>query len=258
MTMDAVKLKITELRKEYPGCPDGAVKVLDGVNLEVREGSFVSIVGLNGSGKSTLLRIIAGLEPFSRGEVVVNGRPIRGRAKGIGMVSQDVALLPWRTTLKNIEVGLEFMGVPRKERTDRAMRYIRSFGLNGFEHKYPKELSGGMRQKVAIARTLITKPDLVLMDEPFSALDCHTRNKLQSFLLDIWLCRKDTILFVTHDIEEAVYMSDTIVVLSSSPASVLESIIVDIPRPRDKMGVENNLLRRKVRELLKSVQASQV
>lgn len=255
MTVDTIKLNILGLSKEYPGSgSEDPVTVLEDVNLEVREGAFVSIVGINGSGKSTLLRIIAGLETFSRGQILINDRPIHGRVKGIGMVSQDVALLPWRTTLKNIETGLEIMGMPREERTDRAMEYIRSFGLEGFEYKYPKELSGGMRQKVAIARTLITMPELVLMDEPFSALDCHTRNKLQSFLLNIWSRRKDTILFVTHNIEEAVYLSDSIVIISSNPARVLKTIPVDIPRPRDRTDSESNSIRRKVRKLLETTQ----
>jgi NitT/TauT family transport system ATP-binding protein len=155
--------------------------------------------------------------------------------------------------LKNIEVGLEIKGLAPRERTSLAMDYIRAFELVGFESKYPRELSGGMRQKAAIARTLVTGPALLLMDEPFSALDCQTRNSLQAFLLGVWSRRKDTVLFVTHNIEEAVFLSDTIVVISQKPTKVLEVIPVDIARPRDRTGGESNSLRRYVLNLLRSM-----
>jgi NitT/TauT family transport system ATP-binding protein len=254
MTM-ASKLTIRDLGKDYPGQGgEGPLTVLDRIDLDVPTGAFVSIVGLNGSGKTTLLRIIAGLEPASRGSVRVNGRE-SGSCRGgdIGMVCQELALLPWRTVLKNIEIGLEIKGLAPKERTALAMDYIRTFGLEGFESKYPRELSGGMRQKAAIARTLVTGPALVLMDEPFSALDCQTRNNLQVFLLNVWSRRKDTVLFITHNIEEAVFLSDAIVVISQKPARVLEIIPVDIPRPRDRTGGENNSLRRYVLTLLRDI-----
>ncbi len=249
------KLTIRDLGKDYPGQGrEGPLTVLGCINLDVPAGAFVSIVGLNGSGKTTLLRIIAGLEPASRGSVLVNGRESgEGRGGDIGMVCQEVALLPWRTVLKNIEVGLEIKGLAPRERTSLAMDYIRAFELVGFESKYPRELSGGMRQKAAIARTLVTGPALVLMDEPFSSLDCQTRNNLQAFLLGVWSRRKDTVLFVTHNIEEAVFLSDTIVVISQKPAKVLEVIPVDIPRPRDRTSGENNSLRRYVIDLLRSM-----
>ncbi len=249
------KLTIRDLGKDYPGQGrEGPLTVLGCINLDVPAGAFVSIVGLNGSGKTTLLRIIAGLEPASRGSVLINGRESgEGRGGDIGMVCQEVALLPWRTVLKNIEVGLEIKGLAPRERTTLAMDYIRAFGLVGFESKYPRELSGGMRQKAAIARTLVTGPALVLMDEPFSALDCQTRNNLQAFLLGVWSRRKVTVLFVTHNIEEAVFLSDAIVVISQKPAKVLEVIPVDIPRPRDRTGGESNSLRRYVLDLLRSM-----
>jgi len=248
-------LTIRGLGKEFRGDgAEGGVAVLQHIDLDVPPGGFVSIVGLNGSGKTTLLRIIAGLEPASRGTVQVNGRDNPAPSEGnIGMVCQELALLPWRTILKNIELGLEIRGVEAKRRRSLAMDYIRAFGLSGFESRYPRELSGGMRQKVAIARTLITQPELVLMDEPFSALDCQTRNSLQSFLLDVWSRRGDTIVFVTHNIEEAIFLSDSIVVISRKPARVLETIPVTIPRPRHRECVENSesrVLRRRILELL--------
>lgn len=228
--------------------------MLQHIDLDVPSGGFVSIVGLNGSGKTTLLRIIAGLEPASRGTVRINGvdEPAP-RGGNIGMVCQELALLPWRTVLKNIELGLEIKGMEVKRRRSLAMDYIRAFGLSGFESRYPRELSGGMRQKVAIARTFITQPELVLMDEPFSALDCQTRNHLQSFLLDVWSRRGDTIVFVTHNIEEAIFLSDSIFVISKKPARVLETIPVTIPRPRNRKGVESGegaALRSHIVELL--------
>lgn len=249
----ASKLTIRDLCKDFPGHGrETPLRVLDGINLVVPAGAFVSIVGLNGSGKTTLLRIIAGLEPATQGTVLFNGlESDRLRAGDIGMVCQELALLPWRTLLKNIELGLEIKGLGATERTALAMDFIQAFGLEGYESKYPKELSGGMRQKAAIARTLVTGPELVLMDEPFSALDCQTRNNLQAFLLDVWSNRKDTVLFVTHNIEEAVYLSDFIVVISKKPARVLEVIAVDIPRPRDRTGSEINSVRRYVLNLLR-------
>lgn len=248
----ASKVTIRNLCKEYPGHGrEAPLRVLDGIDLDVPSGAFVSIVGLNGSGKTTLLRIIAGLEAASRGSVQINGTESDRSHRGdIGMVCQEVALLPWRTVLKNIELGLEIKKMAPRERRTLAVDYIRTFGLRGFESKYPRELSGGMRQKVAIARTLVTGPELVLMDEPFSALDCQTRNQLQAFLLGVWSSRRDTVLFVTHNIEEAVYLSDAIVVMSQKPAKVLEIVPVDIPRPRDRTGSENNSVRRHVLNLL--------
>jgi len=249
----AATLTIQDLGKTYNG--KGRVEplvVLERIDLDVPAGAIVSIVGLNGSGKTTLLRIIAGLERPSRGTVLVDGREaaIRGRG-GIGMVCQEVALLPWRTVRQNIEIGLELMGMRSSERTALSMEYLQAFGLTECEGKYPKELSGGMRQKAAIARTLAAGPELVLMDEPFSALDCQTRNRLQAFLLDIWSRRGDTILFVTHNIEEAIFLSDRIVVISPKPSRVVDILAVDIPRPRERTDRESNMLRRRVFDMLR-------
>jgi NitT/TauT family transport system ATP-binding protein len=215
----------------------------------------VSIVGLNGSGKTTLLRIIAGLEPASAGEARIGGGLVAPGSHAVGMVSQELALLPWRTTLGNVELGLELRGVPAAQRRERALEYIRAFGLSGFEDKFPRELSGGMRQKAAIARALAPNPELLLLDEPFSALDCQVKTRLQRFLMDVWTERRDTVLLVTHDIEEAVLLGDIVVVISQAPARVLKVIDVDLPRWRDRTGEAFNVQRREVLELLKDVAA---
>ena len=248
----AASLIIHKVSKSYHG-KDGTppLAVLENLDFTVPEGAIVSLVGLNGSGKTTLLRIIAGLEPPSRGTVEV--RYAAGNSApphDIGMVFQEVSLLPWRTVRENIEIGLELLGRPALERRAVALEFMEIFGLAEYENKYPKELSGGMRQKAAIARTLAPSPGIVLMDEPFSALDCQTRNKLQAFLLDVWSTRRDTILFVTHNGEEAVFLSDQIVVISTKPSRVIEVIPIDIPRPRDRTDPACNDIRRHILDCL--------
>ncbi len=254
--MMSSSLSIRGLCKAFP--PQNGrepLAVLAGIDLEVPAGAFVSIVGLNGSGKTTLLRIIAGLEPATSGEARIGGGLVAPGSHAVGMVSQELALLPWRTTLGNVELGLELRGVPAAQRRARAMEYIRAFGLAGFEDKFPRELSGGMRQKAAIARALAPNPELLLLDEPFSALDCQVKTRLQRFLMDLWTERRDTVLLVTHDIEEAVLLSDIVVVISQAPARVLKVFTVDLPRWRDRTGEEFNAQRREVLELLKDVAA---
>ncbi|MEA4857126.1 MAG: ABC transporter ATP-binding protein [Solidesulfovibrio sp.] len=248
----AATLTVRDLGKTYPAAGDRpAVTVLDGVSLDVAAGSIVSVVGLNGSGKTTLLRIIAGLEPPSQGSILIDGRPpVPGGSGGIGLVGQDVALLPWRTVRDNIALGLELQRLPTARRFELARQYEDAFGLADWADRYPKELSGGMRQKAAIARTLVASPGVVLMDEPFSALDCQTRNRMQAFLLDVWATRRDTILFVTHNIEEAVLVSDHIIVLTPKPSRVEEILAVDLPRPRLRTDAAVNALRSNIFETL--------
>ncbi len=247
----ALSLQIIGLKKSYPGKgPEDAVRVFDGIDLSIDQGEFVSIIGPSGCGKTTLLRIVAGLEKKTRGEVLLDGRPLSGCDDRLGMVFQEYALFPWRKLIHNIELGLEIKGVPPAKRRARAMEYVRAFGLEGFENRFPKELSGGMKQRVAIARTLIANPQVVLMDEPFGSLDSQTRNNLQDFLLRVWADRKDTVLFVTHNVDEAVYLSDRIAVLSARPARILKIFEVELARPRDRTSQEANLLRRKVLALL--------
>jgi NitT/TauT family transport system ATP-binding protein len=246
-------LELIGLTKAFDGRNgDAQLHVLEDIHCRVEEGMFVSIVGPSGCGKTTLLRIIAGLERPSSGKVVIDGREIAYETDRIGLVFQEYALFPWLTTLQNIQLGLEIMGKPKKERFEAAMDYINRFGLSGFENRYPRELSGGMQQRVAIARTLITDPKVTLMDEPFGSLDSQTRNDLQAFLLSLWETQKVTIIFVTHNVDEAVFLSDDILVLSSRPARIVDRFPVDCPRPRDRTSADCNAIRKKVLETLEA------
>jgi ABC-type nitrate/sulfonate/bicarbonate transport system ATPase subunit len=245
-------LELIGLSKEFGDETTGkAVKVLNDLHYRVEEGHFVSVVGPSGCGKTTLLKVIAGLEGTTAGRVLLDGRDVDYGRDRIGLVFQEYALFPWRTTIQNIQTGLEIMGVERRQRLEAAMEYVRSFGLEGFENRYPRELSGGMQQRVAIARTLITSPRVVLMDEPFGSLDSQTRNEMQEFLLRLWQERGETIIFVTHNVDEAVFLSDHIVALSSRPASIIGSFEVPCPRPRDRTSLECNEIRRAVLKSLK-------
>ena len=230
--------------------PGESVHVLDNLQHRIENGRFISIVGPSGCGKTTLLRIIAGLEKASAGKVLLDGKELIQGTQEVGLVFQEYALFPWRTTFKNIEMGLEIKGVDKEKRRSTAMEYIRTFDLSGFENRYPKELSGGMKQRVAIARTLIMNPRVVLMDEPFGSLDSQTRNAMQEFLLRIWQKRTDTIVFVTHNVDEAVFLSDEIVVLSKRPAKIIKILKVEYPRPRDRTSEECNNIRRDVLRVL--------
>jgi len=243
---------LSGISKSYGGERGGErVPVLKDIRYRIDHGKFVSLIGPSGCGKTTLLRIIAGLEKASSGRLFLEGREIAYGKDLIGLVFQEYALFPWRTALQNIEMGLEIMGVPRRQRLGAAIEYVRGFGLSGFENRYPHELSGGMQQRVAIARTLIMKPRLVLMDEPFGSLDSQTRNEMQEFILQVWQQRGDTIIFVTHNVDEAVFLSDRIVVLSRRPATISRSFEIDCPRPRDRTSLECNAFRRAVLEELR-------
>ncbi|MFI6509488.1 ABC transporter ATP-binding protein [Streptosporangium sp. NPDC050855] len=199
---------------------------VQGVDLDVREGEFLTLVGPSGCGKFTLLDLIAGLTAPTGGEILIDGEVVNGPGLDRGVVFQQYALFPWRTALGNIEFGLEAKAVPRKERRERARHYLDLVGLGGFEHRYPHELSGGMRQRVAIARSLAFDPDVLLMDEPFAALDAQTRESLQEELLRIWEKTKKTVVFITHGIDEAVYLGQRVAVMTSRPGRIKR--IVDI------------------------------
>lgn len=216
----------------------GEVLVLDGVNVTLYEGEIVSLLGRSGSGKSTLLRIICGLIEPSSGSVTYKGQPLHGPARGVAMVFQTFALFPWLTVLQNVEAGLEAQGIPVAERRKRALAAIDLIGLDGYENAYPRELSGGMRQRVGFARALVVDPALLLMDEPFSALDVLTAETLRTDLLDLWTQGRmpiRSILIVTHNIEEAVFMCDRILVLSSNPGRVVSEIRVPFTHPRNRL-----------------------
>jgi NitT/TauT family transport system ATP-binding protein len=218
--------------------PDGqALPVLDGVSFTLAEGEIVALLGKSGSGKSTLLRCVAGLIAPTAGMVAYRGVPLTGANPGVSMVFQSFALLPWLTVQQNVELGLEARGVPSAERADRALAAIDTIGLDGFESAYPKELSGGMRQRVGFARAIVTEPDALLMDEPFSALDVLTAENLRNELIKLWEghgAPVKSILIVTHNIEEAVLLADRVLVLSSNPGRIKAELAVELPRPRDR------------------------
>lgn len=229
-------IEVKDISKAFRQDVQQRLLVLDKVNFSLHEGEIVALLGKSGSGKSTLLRILAGLTRPTKGEVLYHGDAIKGPAQGLAMVFQHFALMPWLTVFDNVELGLTAMGVPRDERRERALRYIDMVGLDGFESAYPKELSGGMCQRVGLARALAVEPDVLLMDEPFSALDVLTAENLRGDLMDLWKERKaqiKSILLVTHNIDEAVAMADRILVFGSDPGHVRATIDVPLPHPRD-------------------------
>jgi NitT/TauT family transport system ATP-binding protein len=230
-------LTVQGCRQAYHKEASADLVVLDDVQLDLREGEIVALLGRSGSGKSTLLRIVAGLLTPTAGDVLWRGRKIVGPAEGVAMVFQSFALFPWLTVRENVELGLEARGVPRAEREKRAEDAIDLIGLGGFESAYPKELSGGMRQRVGLARALVVHPDLLLMDEPFSALDVLTAENLRTDLIDLWSEGKlplKSVLMVTHNIEEAVLMADRILVFQSNPGRVANELRVPFPHPRNR------------------------
>jgi NitT/TauT family transport system ATP-binding protein len=228
-----VKLLVRDLGVVFTRRRGGTVAALNNLSLCVRDEEFVSIVGPSGCGKSTLLRIIAGLIRPSAGEVFVDARPVEGPGADRGMVFQSYTLFPWLTVQGNVEFGLKLRGQPVEERTQTARRYIELVGLQGTEPAYPKELSGGMQQRVAIARALANDPSILLMDEPFGALDAQTRAIMQELLLRVWEQTHKTVLFVTHDIDEAVLLSDRIYAMTARPGRIKAELPVALPRPRE-------------------------
>ncbi|MDO5047809.1 MAG: ABC transporter ATP-binding protein [Anaerococcus sp.] len=226
-----VKLKIDNVYKEYL-TRKGKVVALNGINLDIKENEFICVVGPSGCGKSTLLNNIAGLDTPTSGTIYLDGKPIEGTGVERGVVFQQYALFPWRTVLQNVLFGLEIQNVNKEEAEARARKYIKSVGLEGFEDAYPKELSGGMKQRVAIARAYAVDPEVLLMDEPFGALDAQTRVQLQQELLQTWENEKKTCFFITHDVEEAVILSQRVVIMSARPGRIKRIVDIDIPYPR--------------------------
>lgn len=226
-------LVIRDLSKIYYDIYTGTnVAAAEAISLEIGNGEFAAILGPSGCGKTTLLNMVAGFIPPTRGEILLNGRRIQGPGPDRGVVFQSFALFPWKTVLDNVGFGLKMRGVSKEERDRVAREYIALIGLEGFENRYPHELSGGMQQRVGVARVLANKPDLMLMDEPFASVDAQTRMTLQEELTRIWEARQPTILFVTHDVEEAVFLANRVVVLTPRPGRVRETVPVDLPRPR--------------------------
>jgi NitT/TauT family transport system ATP-binding protein len=246
-------LTVQAVRRAFPK-PDGSeLLVLDGVELSIDEGQIVGLLGRSGSGKSTLLRLIAGLARPTSGQITYLGRPVTGPAPGIAMVFQSFALFPWLTVLENVQVGLEALGVDESEVRRRALAAIDLIGLDGFESAYPRELSGGMRQRVGFARALVVHPSLLLMDEPFSALDVLTAETLRGDFLDLWSegqLPSRAVILVTHNIEEAVLMCDRILVFSTNPGRVVSEITVDLPQPRDRLAPEFRELVERIYQVL--------
>lgn len=231
-------IEVTNIQKSFKKGDRQELLVLNGINLKVYEGEIIAILGKSGSGKSTLLRIMAGLIKGSEGTISYRGQTVNAPVRGISMVFQTFALLPWMTVLQNVELGLEALGVAREERRERALKAIDMIGLDGFESALPKELSGGMRQRVGFARALVVNPDVLLMDEPFSALDVLTADNLKSDLIDLWQSKKtglNAIVFVTHSIEEAIMIADRIIIFNSNPGSIRADFKVTLPFPRSDL-----------------------
>lgn len=232
---------------------------IQNVNLVVNKGEFIAIVGPSGCGKSTLLDVIAGLAQPNSGEIYIDNKKITGPALDRGIVMQGYALFPWRTVRHNVEFGLEIKGVPKNQRRDISTKYIHLVGLQGFEDRYPYELSGGMKQRVAIARALAYDPEVLLMDEPFAAVDAQTREVLQDELLRIWEETHKTIIFVTHSIEEAVFLADKVAVMSANPGTIKVMVETKLPRPRRigdvRSSTDFNWVTHKVWELLQNGEA---
>jgi NitT/TauT family transport system ATP-binding protein len=227
-----MSLRLTGISKTFAASDGTPVHALDDVSLDVREGEFVSLIGPSGCGKSTLFQIIGGLLDSDGGEVSVDGSMLNGARRDIGMVFQEESTFPWRTVIDNVAFPLELAGLGKAEREERARRFVSLVGLDGFERKFPDELSGGMRQRTAIARTLAFEPRILLMDEPFASLDEQTRILLGDKILQIWRELKQTTLLITHNITEAVQLSDRVAVMTYRPGRIKRIIEIDLPRPR--------------------------
>jgi ABC-type nitrate/sulfonate/bicarbonate transport system ATPase subunit len=236
------KITIRNVSRTFPAADGQCVNALENINIEIEDayssagrdvGEFRVLLGPSGCGKSTLLRLIAGLDRADSGEVLVNEERVKGPGKDRGMVFQKYTSFPWLTVAGNIAYGLKINGVPEEKRKETVAQLIQVIGLSGFENAYPETLSGGMQQRVAIARTLALRPSVILMDEPFGALDAQTRSEMQQLLLKVWDETASTILFVTHDVEEAIYLADRIFIMSAHPGTIVEDVQVPFDRPRD-------------------------
>ncbi len=227
-----VFLNVIDVSKDYETREGDQILALDRASLSLAEGEFVSVVGPSGCGKSTLLKIIAGIEPATGGAIIYRGQAVHRPQRGMGVVFQTPVLLPWLTVLENVMLPVRVLRLPRKPAEERARALIALVGLTGFERKYPSELSGGMQQRVGIARSLIHDPGLLLMDEPFGALDALTRERMSLELQKIWMANRKTVFFITHSILESVFLSDRVLVMSARPGRIIDELVIPFPRPR--------------------------
>jgi NitT/TauT family transport system ATP-binding protein len=252
------RIVVRGLRKRFTDIArQEEVVALDGLDLEIGDDEFLTVLGPSGCGKTTLLNIVAGFEEATGGEVRVDGEAILKPGPDRGVVFQEYALFPWLTVEQNIEFGLRERGVPKAKRRTRVRQQIASVGLSGFGQRYPQELSGGMRQRVALARVLVNDPRILLMDEPFAALDAQTRTIMQQELLRVWSAERRTAIFITHNIEEAILLGDRVVVMTARPGRIKDIVAVGLPRPRDVTSAEFNEIRRHIGVLLEAeVQAT--
>lgn len=230
------RVTVSGLEKVYLS-DNERTKAIEDLSFETEGGEFLSVVGPSGCGKSTLLYLIAGFLEPTEGTIAVDGNEVEGPGTDRGVVFQDYALFPWRTVMGNVTYGLEEQGVPEEERKSTAQRFIDMMGLDGFEDKYPKELSGGMKQRVSLARTLAYDPQILLMDEPFGALDQPLRESLQDHLLDIWRDLEKTVIFITHDVEEAVYLSENVMIMTQHPGTKKDTLEIDVDRTRNREDI---------------------
>ncbi len=244
------KVTVKNLSRWFAKDKNEPTFALEDINIEIDDKEFVCFVGPSGCGKTTLLRIISGLDMPNKGEVHLDGQKIVGPGPDRGMVFQEYSLFPWKTVIENVIFGPLMGGVKKKDAVAEAEKYIELVGLNKFRSSYPYELSGGMKQRVAIARALANEPSVLLMDEPFGALDAQTRNILQQELLEIWKKKHITIAFVTHSVDEAVFLADKIVLMSARPGKIKEIIKLDLPRPRERTSHEANILRDRILKTL--------
>jgi len=244
-------LSIKGVRKLY-----NELEAIRNVSIEVAACEFVSVLGPSGCGKSTLLMMIAGLVDKSDGEILINGEPVIGPRPEVGVVFQQPVLLPWRTVLDNVLFPIELLKLPRDKYVSRAMRLLEMAKIVDFAHHLPRQLSGGMRQRASICRALIHDPSILLMDEPYSALDAITRDEMGVELLRIWQANRKTVIFVTHSIREAAFLSDRVLVMGRRPATIIEELAIDLPRPRHIAMMEDESFNRHVRKLRKAIEAS--
>jgi NitT/TauT family transport system ATP-binding protein len=251
-------LTVRELEKTFVNVyTREQVQALANVSLDIADGEFVSVVGASGSGKTTLLNVVAGFIPPTRGEILVGEQPVKRPGRDRGVVFQSHALFPWKTVLDNVAFGPKMAGASKDERERIAREYTALVGLSGAEARYPHELSGGMQQRVGVARALANEPQVLLMDEPFASVDAQTRLTLQEELLHVWEAKRPTVLFITHDVDEAVFLSDRVVVLGGRPSTIVEIVTVDLSRPREwSKLVEDSRFKGLVARVLSLVRAN--